>query len=89
MKGCMSAVVVRPAHERYVYQRRCAAAHRLFNAVVKTGAEKALLPWWKVFWLSTLAGAYLGLGATFYLYVGGQLPSIQQSDAGLQKLVLG
>lgn len=64
-------------------------ACRLFHAVVRTGAEKALLPWWKVFWLSILAGAYLGLGAAFYLYVGGQLPSIQKSDTGIQKLILG
>lgn len=62
---------------------------RLFFAVANTGADKAKEPWWKVFWLSVLAGAYLGLGVTFFLYVAGQLPSIEKSDPGLQHIVLG
>ncbi len=62
---------------------------RLYFVVAKTGADKAREPWWKVFWLGILAGAYLGLGATFYLFVAGQLPTIEKSDPGLQHLVLG
>ena len=42
-----------------------------------------------MFWLGILAGAYLGLGATFYIYVSGQLTSIGKTDPGIQHLVLG
>ena len=44
---------------------------------------------WKVFWLAILAGAYIGLGAAFFLSVGGQMPGVQSTNLGLQKLVLG
>ena len=44
---------------------------------------------WKVFWLAILAGAYIGLGAAFFLSVGGQMPGVQSTNLGVQKLVLG
>lgn len=53
------------------------------------GADKAMLPWWKTFWLGILAGAYLGLGALFFMYCAGQVPAIQESDPGLQHLLAG
>jgi len=39
---------------------------------------------WKVFWLAILAGAYIGLGAAFFLSVGGQMPGVQSTNLGLQ-----
>ena len=82
--GGLAAALSIPAAARHAVY-----FYRLFRSVAKTGGNKCAQPWWKVFWLGILAGAYLGLGATFYLYVAGQMPSIEKSDPGVQHLVLG
>ncbi|KAK9844764.1 hypothetical protein WJX74_006617 [Apatococcus lobatus] len=61
----------------------------IFAAVTLAGAEKARQPFWKTFWLGILAGIYLSLGCALAFAVGGQLPSLQSSNLGAQKLMFG
>lgn len=70
-------------HRKVKSRFRCC---RTFQAFKKTGAQKAKLPWWKVFWLATLAGNYIGISCALFLMVGGSVANV---DEGVQLLIVG
>ncbi|CAK0782118.1 hypothetical protein CVIRNUC_005569 [Coccomyxa viridis] len=61
----------------------------IYDAAVKMGAEKAVMPAWKTFWLGVLAGFYLSFGGLLAYSIGGEVPDIKASNPGAQKLIYG
>jgi len=54
---------------------------------VKSGTEKSTRPLGRLFVLSVLAGAFIGLGGMLSIIVGYGFPEISASNPGLQKLM--